>query len=60
MNKVDYHLLTSLDDIMWLLNIRGNDIKYSPLLISFAIVGEEQILFFADESKIPLKTCFRI
>ncbi len=53
--EADYHLLTSLDDIMWLLNIRGSDIKYSPLLISFAIVGEEQILLFTDESKIPLK-----
>jgi Xaa-Pro aminopeptidase len=51
----DYHLLTSIDDIMWLLNIRGSDIKYSPLLISFALVGEEQILFFTDEDKIPLK-----
>jgi Xaa-Pro aminopeptidase len=53
--KVDWHLLTSPDDIMWLLNIRGNDLKYSPLLISFAIVGHEQILFFTDEKKIPLK-----
>ncbi len=53
--NIDYHLLTSIDDIMWLLNIRGNDIKYSPLLISFAVVAEEQILLFADESKIPLK-----
>lgn len=52
---VNYHLLTSTDDIMWLLNIRGNDVKYSPLLMCFAIVGEEQILLFADESKIPLK-----
>jgi len=53
--KVNYHLLTSIDDIMWMLNIRGNDIKYSPLLTSFVIVGEEQTLLFADESKIPLK-----
>lgn len=53
--NVDYHLLTSIDDIMWQLNIRGNDVKYSPLLTSFAIVGEEQILLFADENKIPLK-----
>jgi Xaa-Pro aminopeptidase len=53
--SIDYHLLTSIDDIMWLLNIRGNDIKYSPLLISFAVVSEEQILLFAEESKIPLK-----
>ncbi|HZY24795.1 MAG TPA: aminopeptidase P family N-terminal domain-containing protein, partial [Bacteroidales bacterium] len=53
--SIDYHLLTSIDDIMWLLNIRGNDIKYSPFLISFAVVAEEQILLFADEGKIPLK-----
>jgi|WetSurMetagenome_2_1015567.scaffolds.fasta_scaffold04628_3 Xaa-Pro aminopeptidase len=53
--SVDYHLLTSLDDIMWLLNIRGNDAKYSPLLTSFAIVNEQQVLLFVDESKISLK-----
>jgi Xaa-Pro aminopeptidase len=51
----EYQLLTSPDDIMWLLNIRGNDLKYCPLLISYALVGEEQILLFIEESKIPLK-----
>jgi Xaa-Pro aminopeptidase len=50
----DYHLLTSSDDIMWLLNIRGRDIEFSPLIISFAIVSEDQILLFVDENKIPL------
>jgi Xaa-Pro aminopeptidase len=55
MRGADYQLLTSSDDIMWLLNIRGNDLKYSPLLISYALVGEEQILLFTEESKIPLK-----
>jgi len=49
----DYHLLTAVDDIMWLLNIRGMDLKYSPLLLSFAIVSHDQVLFFADEEKIP-------
>ena len=53
--KVDFHLLTSPDDIMWLFNIRGKDLEYSPLIIAFAIVGQEQILFFTDEKKIPLK-----
>ncbi len=50
---VNYQLLTSVDDIMWMLNIRGNDIKYSPLLTSFAIVGETQILLLVEEGKIP-------
>ncbi|MCX6334894.1 MAG: aminopeptidase P family protein [Bacteroidia bacterium] len=51
--EVDLHLLTSVDDIMWLLNIRGNDHIYSPLCISFALVGVIQILVFVEESKIP-------
>lgn len=50
---VDYHLLTSPDDIMWLLNIRGGDAKYSPLLTSFALAGRDQILLFTDEELIP-------
>jgi Xaa-Pro aminopeptidase len=53
--KAGYHLLTSLDDIMWLLNIRGNDLKYSPLLLSFAIIDDSQILFFTEEGKIPFR-----
>lgn len=48
-----YHLLSSPDDIMWLLNIRGNDLKYSPLLLSFALAGQEQLLLFVDQAKIP-------
>lgn len=51
----DFHLLTSNDDIMWLLNIRGSDLKYSPLLLSFALIGAEQIILFIDEDKIPIK-----
>ncbi len=51
--KIDFHLLTSCDDIMWLLNIRGADITYSPLLLSFAIVSARQVLLFASEEKIP-------
>ncbi len=51
--KADWQLLTATDDVMWLLNIRGKDITYSPLLLSFALVGMDQVLFFADEEKVP-------
>ncbi len=54
-HNIDFHLLTSPDDIMWLLNIRGHDVEYSPLLLSFAIVGHDQVLLFAEEEKIPYK-----
>ena len=37
-SSIDYYILTSLDSIAWLLNIRGNDILHIPLILSFAIV----------------------
>jgi len=52
--SVDLHLLTSAEDIMWMLNIRGNDLDYSPLLLSFALISEKQILLFTDYKKIPV------
>ena len=39
-------VLTSLDDICWLLNIRGNDIEYSPLVLSYMIITNENAYFY--------------
>jgi Xaa-Pro aminopeptidase len=57
---VDLHFLTSSDDIMWLLNIRGNDLFYSPLILSFALIGRKEILLFVDENKIPRKLFYEL
>ncbi len=46
------HLLASLDDICWLTNLRGSDIDYSPLLLSFALVTEKDMGLYVDGSKI--------
>jgi Xaa-Pro aminopeptidase len=51
----EYHLLTSPDDIMWMLNLRASDVQFSPLLLSFALINRSQVLLFADERKIPAK-----
>lgn len=51
----DNHLLTSLDDTAWMLNIRGSDVNYSPLLTSYSIITSEQVLLFVDEDKVPRK-----
>lgn len=42
-------LLTSLDDIAWLLNIRGNDIPCNPVVLSYLAVKEEECFLFAGE-----------
>ena len=50
---IDYYILTSLDSIAWLLNIRGNDIDYTPLLCCFAIIPQKgNVELFVEEKKI--------
>lgn len=49
--KADVLVITSLDDIGWLLNIRGNDVEYFPLLLSYAVVGKDGVDLYADERK---------
>ena len=52
-NLIDYYLLTSLESIAWLLNIRGNDINYSPLALSYAVITSfGKVEFFIDKSKV--------
>lgn len=46
------HLLTSLDDIAWLLNIRGRDIDYCPVVFAYAAVTMEQVHLFAGDKEI--------
>ena len=50
-NGCNAHVLSSLDDIAWLLNIRGNDIAYCPLVLSYAIVYNNSVELFADIRK---------
>lgn len=51
--NANYYLLTSLDDIAWLLNIRGNDVPNNPVVIANVIVGESKCYLFVDASKVP-------
>lgn len=42
------HILTTLDDIVWLLNIRGNDIPHNPVVLSYAAVTDREFLLFVN------------
>jgi len=46
------YLLSSLYDIAWLFNIRGNDTPHTPLLTAYALVEMESAMLFTDEQKI--------
>lgn len=50
--EADRYLLSSLDDIAWLFNIRGGDVLHCPVTLAHALVSQEQATLFVDESKI--------
>lgn len=46
-------LITSaLDEIAWLLNIRGNDVEYNPVVISYVVLEPEKCTLFVDAAKL--------
>nr|CAD7463511.1 unnamed protein product [Timema tahoe] len=47
-------LVTALDEIAWLLNLRGSDIDYNPVFFSYVLVTQTQVHLFIDESKVTL------
>lgn len=50
--SVTQHLITTLDDIAWLFNLRGYDIAYNPVFLSYAIVRSDDAILFIDPSKV--------
>ena len=44
------HVVTSLDDIAWLYNIRGNDVLCTPVVLSYAVVTMDKAYIFANPS----------
>lgn len=45
-------LITALDEIAWLLNLRGSDVDYTPVVIAFAYVSEDERVLFIDSAKV--------
>jgi Xaa-Pro aminopeptidase len=45
----DYLLLTSLDSICWLLNIRASDIPYCPMLLSYLVISHKEMWLFIED-----------
>ncbi len=43
------HILTTTDDIMWLLNLRGNDVPHNPVALSYVVVSSEEFWLFIQE-----------
>ena len=48
-------LITALDEIAWLLNLRGSDVDYTPVVIAFAYVSADERVLFIDSEKVTFE-----
>ncbi|MBQ1858888.1 MAG: aminopeptidase P family N-terminal domain-containing protein [Paludibacteraceae bacterium] len=50
--KANAMIISALDEIAWLLNIRGNDVEYNPVVISYVVLEADQCTLFVDANKV--------
>lgn len=48
----DCCILAALDEVAWTFNIRGTDVTYNPVVISYAFVSEDESVLFIDPKKV--------
>ena len=51
--KADWFLLASLEDICWLLNVRGNDVACTPVVLSYLMMGRDQVFWYVQREAVP-------
>lgn len=47
--EANYFLLNDLSEIAWALNLRGNDVMYNPVFVSYLLVGANRSMLYTDE-----------
>ena len=54
LHGIDRVLLSSLDEIAWMLNVRGSDIEYNPLVISYLLISQDYVKWFVRKSMVDM------
>ncbi len=55
---IDYTLFTALDSVAWILNLRASDIDFTPVFLSYLLVGRNSVVLFTDPSRFDeLRRC---
>lgn len=50
-----YTIVSKLDEIAWLLNLRGSDVAYTPVFYAYLLVSQKQVVLYVDEQKLSPK-----
>lgn len=49
---VDYNIISSLDDIAWIYNFRGDDVQHNPVALSFTVISEKKASLYINKKKL--------
>ena len=49
----DWHLVSTLDDIGWTLNLRGSDVDCNPVFIAYLVIAKDKCYLFIEPSQVP-------
>lgn len=55
MDDCQHHIITTLDDIVWLFNIRGSDVPCNPVVLSYALINQEDAILYVQDGVIDAK-----
>ena len=58
--NADYHLVSTLDDICWTFNLRGNDVECNPVFYAYAVIGQEATYLFIEGRKVSAELKSRL
>ncbi|MFD2285779.1 M24 family metallopeptidase [Pedobacter petrophilus] len=50
--KADVHVISSLDDLAWLFNIRGKDVSYNPVVLCYALITAAEVRLYLHDGKL--------
>lgn len=53
--NADAHFIATLDDIAWLFNLRGSDVSFNPVFVSFALIEPDRATVFVDLEKVGVE-----
>lgn len=50
--EADYYLVSTLDDVAWVLNLRSDDVAFNPVFVAYLVIGKTSAFLFIDPDKV--------
>jgi len=54
--RATYHIISSLDDVAWTLNLRGSDVQSNPVFMGYILLSKKECILFVNKDKLDSET----